>query len=112
MLGARLDNRLTFICRVIAAQRMALELITAFEEGEVYFPELRICARTYAIIGELLHETFRAAEEVGYKAGPTLSPSWFDARDREMKEGLARAKQEIMRRMKQTTPINTQEGRA
>jgi len=89
---------------------MTLELIKAFEGGQVYYPELAVCARTYQLIGDLIGEALRAADEAGLGAGTTLSPRWFEAREKALKAGLARAKQEIARRLKEPPSTGGQAG--
>jgi hypothetical protein len=80
--------------------QVVLELIEAFEKGDIYFPEMAVCARTYRMIGDLLNGAIRAADRAGEMASPTLSHQWFEARERALHEGLARAKQEVVQRLK------------
>jgi hypothetical protein len=78
---------------------VALEIIQAFEQHKLYYPELTICARTYRIVGDLLKKTLAAVEAAGVSAGPTLSHAWIAARDRALKEGLAKAKEDIQKQL-------------
>ncbi len=82
-----------------ASLRIAIELIEAFQEGQVFFPELVICARTYQTVGDLLREPIAKADQAGALAGPTLSHAWLNAREKALKEGLSRVKFELSQRL-------------
>lgn len=79
---------------------VALEIIKAFEQHRLYFTELTICARTYRFVGDVLKETLESTEAAGASAGPMLSQSWIAARDKALKEGLAKAKENIRQQLK------------
>jgi hypothetical protein len=78
--------------------RWTLELIDAFEKGDIFLTELMLCAKTVSYVGDMLADPIRAASQagVGYQ---TTSRRWSEAKDKALYEELAKVRADLLVRL-------------
>jgi hypothetical protein len=80
-----------------ATRKWALALIEAFENNKIYVPELSIAAKAMRDAGEVITACFRQARQAADQSGMTLTPPWFSTYEKVLKEGLSKAKSDLLR---------------